>query len=69
MTLGLVVNPFFSLVKIIGVDLELEEFEKILKRDRNFENIVYYIKKLCNIFIILYTSLFFIFLGKIVCLQ
>ncbi len=47
-------------MKIIGVDLELEEFERTLERDRKFENIFYYLKK-CNIFIILYTSLFLFF--------
>jgi hypothetical protein len=35
-------KPFSSLVKIIGVDLELEEFERTLERDRIFEKIVYY---------------------------
>jgi hypothetical protein len=33
-------------VKIIGVDLELEEFERTLERDRIFENIVYYFLKM-----------------------
>jgi hypothetical protein len=39
-------KPFSSLVKIIGVDLELEEFERTLERDRIFENIVYYFLKM-----------------------
>jgi len=48
-------KPFFNLLDLIEANAELKKeleiFLKIFERD--FENIIYYKKKLCNILIIL----------------